>query len=139
MSFTVDEIKQDVPSGFWAHTSFPHGITFKHTFQSSDITKGLPNNKRGVKIADLLRADGFRLHGGQGGSFVIQFTIKGQPKDHAETPVQDTQGILFAPTQLFLRLARNFSYIKLEKSFIFHLTLASLIQYYVNARPKSTT
>ncbi|KAH7183695.1 uncharacterized protein B0J16DRAFT_386769 [Fusarium flagelliforme] len=39
MTFTIDEIKQDAPSGFWAHISYPNGITFPHTFTPSDITE----------------------------------------------------------------------------------------------------
>lgn len=95
MTFTVDEITQDVPSGFWAYFSKPNGVTFPHTYQPSDITEGLPNNKRGAKIAEFaLRTDGYGLHGGQGGSFVVKFTITGQPKDHPEALVQDTKGTL---------------------------------------------
>ncbi|KAG8354354.1 hypothetical protein FVEN_g7642 [Fusarium venenatum] len=95
MTFTVDEIKQDVPSGFWAYISYPNGITFPHTFNLSDITEGQHNKLRGAKIAELaLRTDGFGLHGGQGGSFVVKFTISGHPKDHADLPDQNITGSL---------------------------------------------
>lgn len=97
MTFTIDEITKDAPSGFWAYIGLPNGVTFPHTFQPSDIAEGLPSNKRGARIAELaLRCDGgfFGLHGGQGGSFVIKFTIKGRPKDHPEAAVQDTKGTL---------------------------------------------
>lgn len=95
MSFTVDDIKKEEPSGFWAHISYPNGITFPHTFKLSDITEGQHNKLRGAKIADIaLRTDGWGLHGGQGGSFVVKFTISGQPKDHADLPAQNMTGSL---------------------------------------------
>ena len=95
MTFTIDEINQDQPSGFWANISYPNGITFPHTFTPSDITEGQHNKYRGAKIAELqLRTDGWGLHGGQGGSFVVKFTISGRPKDHADLPDQNMKGSL---------------------------------------------
>jgi hypothetical protein len=95
MTFTIDEISKNVPSGFWAHMSMPNDLTFPHTFQSSEITEGFPSNKRGASIVTLqLRTDGTGLGGGQGGSFLIKFTIKGRPTEHPEAPVQDIKGSL---------------------------------------------
>ncbi|RFN48744.1 hypothetical protein FIE12Z_6999 [Fusarium flagelliforme] len=77
MTFTIDEIKQDAPSGFWAHISYPNGITFPHTFTPSDVTEGQHNTLHGAKIAELLLCtDGWGGH----------------PQDHAALPEQNIKG-----------------------------------------------
>ncbi|RBR06806.1 uncharacterized protein FIESC28_10922 [Fusarium coffeatum] len=82
-------------SGFWAQISYPNGITFPHTFTPSDITEGQHNKYRGAKIAELrLRTDGWGLHGGHGGLFVVKFAISGRPKDHADLPGKNMKGSL---------------------------------------------
>ncbi|CAM6002912.1 unnamed protein product [Sphagnum balticum] len=99
MTFTIDEISKDAPSGFWAYISLPNGLTFPHTFRPSEITEGFSSNKRGARIAELdLRTDGSGLGGGQGGSFVIKFTINGRPNEHPDAPVQNTKGTLTVGT-----------------------------------------
>lgn len=96
MTLTIDDITKDVPSGFWAHISMPNGVSsFPHTFHPSSIAEGHPSNKRGAKVAEFcLMTDGFGLKGGNGGSFVVKFTIKGRPNDQPQALVQDTKGTL---------------------------------------------
>ncbi|KZV73769.1 hypothetical protein PENSPDRAFT_662811 [Peniophora sp. CONT] len=96
MSFTLNSITKDVPQGFWAHESLATGITLPHTFEASDVVAGHSQNKRGARIVELsLRTDGWGLHGGQGGSFVLKFTISGRPTDQPDAPTQNnTEGTL---------------------------------------------
>ncbi|KDQ16353.1 hypothetical protein BOTBODRAFT_31040 [Botryobasidium botryosum FD-172 SS1] len=95
MTFTLTSVSRDVPNGFWAHESLASNITLPHTFQHSDIVTGRDTNKRGARVGDFsLMTDGSGLHGGQGGSFVLKFTIAGRPNDHPEAPAQNTEGTL---------------------------------------------
>lgn len=95
VTLTIDSITKDAPSGFRAEMSLPNGVSFPHTFTSQDVEDGRPSNERGAKVASLsLWTDGWGLHGGQGGSFLVKFTIKGRPEDHPEADEQNTSGQL---------------------------------------------
>ncbi|KAK8061646.1 hypothetical protein PG994_008012 [Apiospora phragmitis] len=96
MPLTIDEISKDEPAGFWAHISLPNAISFPHTFRQSDIAAGLPNNQRGAKVAELqLGTGGSGLGGGQGGSFLVKFTLNGRPDAHPNAhELRDVQGRL---------------------------------------------
>ena len=99
MTLTIDEITKDAPSGFWSHMSLPNNMSFPHKFTTQEIKDGLPSNKRGAKVAELnLRTDGTGLGGGQGGSFLIKFTIQGRPDEYPEADVQNTKGQLTIST-----------------------------------------
>lgn len=102
MTLTIDEIVKNEPAGFWAHISQPHEVpSFPHTFRASDVAAGQPSNQRGAKIAELcLRTGGATgLGGGQGGSFLLQFTLRGRPAAHPDAPaLQDVRGTLAVGT-----------------------------------------
>lgn len=99
MSFTVDEINMNVPSGFWGLIGgLPSGFTFPHTYTASDIAEGQPSNKRGAKIATLELATDGVFQSGNGGSFVVKFTISGRPDAYPDLPVKTTKGTLTVGT-----------------------------------------
>ncbi|KAK7915190.1 hypothetical protein PG985_012893 [Apiospora marii] len=102
MTLTIDEIVKNEPAGFWTHISQPNEVpSFPHQFSASDIAAGQPSNKRGAKIAELcLRTGGATgLGGGQGGSFLLKFTLRGRPDAHPDArELRDVKGTLTVGT-----------------------------------------
>lgn len=74
--------------------------SFPDTFGASDIAAGQLSNKRGAKISELcLRNGGSGLGGGQGGSYLIKFTLSGRPDAHPDArELRDMKGSLTVST-----------------------------------------
>ena len=120
MTLTIDEITKDTPSGMWANISLPNNMSFPHTFTTQEIKDGKPSNNRGAKVAELqLRTDG-AFDSGNGGSFLVRFTIKGRPDECPDADVQDTKGQLTIGTSQWGVISRpdqtNFSWTIENKS-----------------------
>ena len=106
MTLTIDEINRTTPSGMWTHISLPNNMSFPHTFTTQEIANGKPDNHRGAKVGELmLRTDG-AFDSGQGGSFLLRFTIKGRPDEYPYADIQNTKGQLTIGTSEWGRFSR---------------------------------
>lgn len=96
MTFAINDITKDVPENFWAHFSSPHaGEGFPRTVQPSEVTSAVAQNHRGLKLGEfMLRTDGAGFSSGQGGSFLVKFTIAGRPTGHEDAAEQNIQGTI---------------------------------------------
>ncbi|GJJ77408.1 hypothetical protein EMPS_09767 [Entomortierella parvispora] len=95
MTFTINDVTKDVPANFWAYFSAPVTGGWPRTIQASEVATAIEKGQRGMKIGEFdLRTDGFGLSSGQGGSFLIKFTIAGRPSAHPEAEIQNIQGTL---------------------------------------------
>lgn len=104
MTFTIDEISKDVPANFWAHFS---GDSAPRTIHSEAVSQATSEGKRGVRLGEcMLSTDGFGLSSGQGGSFLIKFTIAGRPNAYPDAEVQNIQGTLSIGTSEWGKVSR---------------------------------
>lgn len=106
MTLTIDEVIPNTPPGMYTHFVEPYKITIPHTFTTQEINADRPSNNRGAKILEFkLRTDG-AFDSGQGGSFLVKFTIKGRPDEYPDAEVQNTQGTLTIGTSEWGRIYR---------------------------------
>ncbi|KAF9343815.1 hypothetical protein BGX34_006337 [Mortierella sp. NVP85] len=93
MTFTINEVTQNVPTNFWASTDRIGELP--RTIKASDVATACKSDPRGTYIGGFeLRTGGFGLSSGQGGSFLVKFTISGRPSAYPDVAPQDMQGAL---------------------------------------------
>ena len=112
--FTYNQYKIGLPKTFTVSPFYisqtPHNPLLRSTIlifpQSADIASQLPNNNRGAKIAELLLQTDGAFDSGNGGSFLLKFSINGRPTAHPEAEECNVTGTLHIGTSEWGTISR---------------------------------
>ncbi|KAF8938328.1 hypothetical protein EDD21DRAFT_371031 [Dissophora ornata] len=95
MTFTINEVTKDVPTNFWAYFSPASSGDLPRAIQANEVATAHEKGQRGTKVGEFaLRTDGAGFSSGQGGSFLVKFTIAGRPSAYPDAELQNIQGTL---------------------------------------------